>query len=59
MSLIPALGKQRQVDLHEFEASLVYKESSRPARAVTQWNSVSKTINKQINKAEVQWQNKA
>jgi hypothetical protein len=54
MSLIPALGKQRQVDLHEFEASLVYKESSRPARAVTQWNSVSKTINKQINKAEVQ-----
>ena len=27
MSLISAPGKQRQVDLCEFEASLVYKES--------------------------------
>ncbi|CAO2587489.1 hypothetical protein LEMLEM_LOCUS4506 [Lemmus lemmus] len=25
MPLIPALGRQRQVDLCEFEASLVYK----------------------------------
>jgi hypothetical protein len=33
MSLIPALGKQRQVDLCEFEASLVYRVSSRTARA--------------------------
>ena len=33
MSLIPALGRQRQVDLSEFEASLVYKVSSRTARA--------------------------
>jgi hypothetical protein len=30
MPLIPALGRQRQVD---FEASLVYKVSSRTARA--------------------------
>jgi hypothetical protein len=26
-SLIPALGRQRQADLCEFEASFVYKES--------------------------------
>ena len=31
--LIPALGRQRQVDLCEFEASLVYRVSSRTARA--------------------------
>lgn len=28
MSLIPAMGRQRQVDLSEFEDSLVYKVSS-------------------------------
>jgi hypothetical protein len=33
MPLIPALGRQRQVDLDEFEASLVYRMSSRTARA--------------------------
>jgi hypothetical protein len=38
--LIPALGRQGQVDLSEFEASLVYRESSRTARA-TQRNPVS------------------
>ena len=27
--LIPALGRQRQVDLFEFEASLVYRASAR------------------------------
>jgi hypothetical protein len=32
--LIPALGRQRQSDLCEFEASLVYRVSSRIARAV-------------------------
>ena len=36
--LIPALGRQRHVDLCEFEASLVYKASSRKARTVTQRN---------------------
>jgi hypothetical protein len=29
MPLIPALGKQRQVDVCEFKASLVYRVSSR------------------------------
>jgi hypothetical protein len=38
MPLIPALGKQRQVD---FEVSLVYRVSSRTARA-TQRNPVLK-----------------
>ena len=40
MPLIPAHGRQRQVDLCEFEASLVYRASSRTARAVTQRNPV-------------------
>jgi hypothetical protein len=31
--LVPALGRQRQADF-EFEASLVYKVSSRTARAI-------------------------
>jgi hypothetical protein len=31
---IPALQRQRQVDLCEFEASLIYKESSRTAGAI-------------------------
>jgi hypothetical protein len=33
MLLIPTLRKQRQADLLEFEASLFYAESSKPARA--------------------------
>jgi hypothetical protein len=43
--LIPALGKQRQEDLCEFEASLVYRVSSTIARA-TQRNPVSTKQNK-------------
>jgi hypothetical protein len=31
--LIPALRRQRQVALYDFEASLVYRVSSRTARA--------------------------
>ena len=38
MPVIPALGRKRQVDLCEFEASLVYNVSSRTARDVTQRN---------------------
>ena len=38
----PAHMLQRQADLCEFEASLVYKASSRTARAVTQRNPVLK-----------------
>ena len=34
-SLIPALRRQRQTDLCEFEASLVHKVSSRTARTIT------------------------
>jgi hypothetical protein len=41
MPFIPALGRQRQVDLYEFEASLVYRTSSWSARA-TKKNPVSK-----------------
>ena len=33
--LIPALGRQRQADLGEFETNLVYRESSRRARVDT------------------------
>ena len=38
-----AFGRQRQVDLSEFEGSLVYIVSSRTAKTVTQRNPVSKT----------------
>lgn len=37
-----ALGMQRQVYLCEFETSLIYKESSRAARTVTQKNHLKK-----------------
>jgi hypothetical protein len=43
--LIPELGRQRQVDLCVFEASLVYRVSSRTVRA-TQRNRISKDKNK-------------
>jgi hypothetical protein len=45
-SLIPALGRQRQVYLCEFKASLGYKANSRAASAVTQRNPVLKNKNK-------------
>ena len=43
MPLIPELGRQRQA------ASLVYKVSSRTAKAATQRNSISKQHQKQNN----------
>jgi hypothetical protein len=48
MPLVLALGKQRQVDLFEFEASLFYRVSYRTTRA-TQKNPApaSKQKNKQ------------
>ena len=46
MPLIPASGRQRK----EFEAILVYRASSRTARAVTQKNPVSKNKNKNKQK---------
>ena len=42
MPLIPAFGRQRQADLCGFKANVIYKMSSRTARAVTQRNPVSK-----------------
>jgi hypothetical protein len=42
MPLTPALGRQRQVNLREFEANLFYKVSSRRDRAVTQRNCLEK-----------------
>jgi hypothetical protein len=41
--LNPARGRQRQVDLNEFEASLAYIMGSKPASA-TQWDSFKETI---------------
>jgi hypothetical protein len=49
MPLIPTLQRERQVDLCELEASLVYRVSSRTARAIER-NLVSKQTNKQTNK---------
>jgi hypothetical protein len=48
MPLIPALGRQRQA-ISEFEASLVYRVSSRTARAI-QRNPVSKKPKKKKKK---------
>ena len=50
MPLIPALRRKRQVDLSEFEASLVYKVSSRTARAATQRNPVLKNKQKNVER---------
>ena len=46
MPLILALGRQRQVDLCEFEANLVYKERSRTVEVVTKRNPVLRNRNK-------------
>ena len=45
MPLIPALGRQRQEDLCEFEVSQVYRASYRTART-TQRNPVLEKQNK-------------
>ena len=50
--MIPALGRQRQADLSEFEASLVYRVSSRTTRTVTERNPVSKNKTKQNKKSQ-------
>ena len=42
MTLIPAFGRQRLVDLWEFEVSLVYRASSRTGSKATQINLVLK-----------------
>jgi hypothetical protein len=55
--LIPALGRQRQVNLCEFEANLVYTVSPRTARA-TQRNPVLKT-NRKAPGAKLLWTNRS
>jgi hypothetical protein len=55
MPLIPALGRQRQGQISEFEASLVYRVSSRTARAI-QRNPVSKNQKKKKKKKKQQQQ---
>ena len=42
------LGRQREVDLYEFEAILVYRETSRTPKSVTQRNPVSKKTKQKI-----------
>ena len=48
-ALIPALRRQKQKGLCEFKTSLVYKVSSRTARAVTQGNPVFKGKNQKVH----------
>ena len=47
--LIPALRRQRPVDLCEFKANLVYTVSSRTAKTVTQRNPVSKNTKSRVS----------
>lgn len=48
--LVPALGRQKQADIYEFEASLVYRPSSKTAKDTQRTLSWKKKeeINKQI-----------
>ena len=49
MSLIPVLRRQRQADFCEFEASLIYRVSSRTVRAtLCERNSVLKNQNTRV-----------
>ena len=48
MPLTPTLRRQSQVGFYDFEASLVYRASSRTTRA-TQRNLVSKTKQNKLN----------
>ena len=48
--LIPARRRQRQVELSEFETSLVHRVISRTAGNVSQRNPALKNKNKQTNK---------
>ena len=49
--LIPALGRQRQLDLSEFKASLVHRVSSRTVKA-TQRNPILKNERERERKKE-------
>lgn len=54
MPLSPVLGRQRQVGSLAFKASLVYRVSSRTAKAI-QKNPVLKNQKKQTNKTQKEW----
>ena len=45
LHVIPALRRQRQVDPHEFEASLVYRASSRTGYKATEKPCLKKNQN--------------
>ena len=47
MPLIPLLGRHRQVDLCELEASLVYRESSRTANAMQREREIEREIERE------------
>ena len=49
---ITAFQRQRQTDLCEFEASLVYRVNSRTVRAVTQRNCISKLKKEKQTKSD-------
>ena len=48
--LIPALGRQRQVDLSESDACLVSKGNSRPTSSATQRNPVWRNLTQNQSK---------
>ena len=53
--LIPTLGRQRQMNLSEFEAILICKENFRIARTITQKNlfSENKKKKRKIKKVKI------
>jgi hypothetical protein len=53
-ALIPALGRQKQVDLCKFETSLVFRVNSRTARSA-QTNPASENKKKKIRTPQVQY----
>lgn len=52
-AFIPALGRQRQVDLFEFEARLVFTVSSRTAGELQNGETLSQKHSKQTNKQTI------
>ena len=54
MLFIPALGRQRQEDCCKFEASLVYRVSSKTTRTV-QRDPVSKMREREREREVTQW----
>jgi len=53
--LIPALRRQGKLDLYEFKASLVYRTSSRRAKAIYKEPCLEKPKTKQTNLPPKYW----